>query len=625
MASTSAVAAAAPFVMVDEIDAESPLAEQPPGARLALRPHQLGLLRRCERFESDALEVAREFPTAAATAGAAVMRTRVGVLADRVGSGKSFVVLALVLSQVRGGRVLRRDDQVRSFASGRVTVTTPDVSAPVATTMLVVPHNLCAQWEAYVAAFCPPDLGVVVVRRQANVASLAEPGGRQRLADAELVLVTSTCHNQVAALVRKHGLKLSRVVYDEADSLHIHRCATIDACFCWLVTASYPNLMFPGGRNHYDPAARSVVWSITGVRHNGFIKDVCNDVHNQMHNHMSRLLVVKCSDAYVQASLDMQPPEVTHVVCQVPAALRVLSGVADRAIIDCLNAGDVASALAHVNAPNKNSEDNIVAVLVEKYARELSNWEHRLDLVESRLEFDDPAERDVEAARVRRKRDEARQRIDSIRERIVSTDTCCICYCGIENKSVAPCCSNAFCFQCISIWIHRTHTCPLCKRDLTNANLLVVRPEGAATGTPQASPDALPDKLAALEAVLRRRRAETPSAKFLVFSSYDNTFTQVTPLLTSMGIRHSFLKGNGYVVQSIVNEFKTGDIDVLLVNPKHYGCGLNLQNTTDIVLFHKFDSEAEKQVIGRADRFGRQDALRVWYLLYSTEVGTPGA
>jgi SNF2 family DNA or RNA helicase len=73
-------------------------------------------------------------------------------------------------------------------------------------------------------------------------------------------------------------------------------------------------------------------------------------------------------------------------------------------------------------------------------------------------------------------------------------------------------------------------------------------------------------------------------------------------------------------VANTVAAYKTRDLDVLLVNSNNYGSGLNLENTTDVVLFHKLDSEVEHQVVGRALRMGRTSPLNVWYLLYEHEM-----
>jgi SNF2 family DNA or RNA helicase len=53
---------------------------------------------------------------------------------------------------------------------------------------------------------------------------------------------------------------------------------------------------------------------------------------------------------------------------------------------------------------------------------------------------------------------------------------------------------------------------------------------------------------------------------------------------------------------------------------KNYGCGLNIEKTTDIIMFHRFDNQAEQQLIGRAQRMGRTEPLKVHYLLYENEI-----
>ena len=108
----------------------------------------------------------------------------------------------------------------------------------------------------------------------------------------------------------------------------------------------------------------------------------------------------------------------------------------------------------------------------------------------------------------------------------------------------------------------------------------------------------------------------------MIFSAYENSFTNITPILDKLEIQYDYLKGNGYQINAIIDRYKNGSVKVLLVNTRQYGSGLNLENTTDVILFHKFDTEIEKQVIGRAQRFGRKEPLHVHYLLYENEKPT---
>ena len=126
------------------------------------------------------------------------------------------------------------------------------------------------------------------------------------------------------------------------------------------------------------------------------------------------------------------------------------------------------------------------------------------------------------------------------------------------------------------------------------------------------------DKYENLKKILRHRLSD-PTFKCLLFSCYDSSFLNVIPILESLDIKWSYMKGRGDIIKNTVQHYKNGDIQVLLINVHDYGSGLNLENTSDIIMFHKFDSEIEKQVIGRAHRLGRTTNLAVWYLLHENE------
>jgi hypothetical protein len=76
-------------------------------------------------------------------------------------------------------------------------------------------------------------------------------------------------------------------------------------------------------------------------------------------------------------------------------------------------------------------------------------------------------------------------------------------------------------------------------------------------------------------------------------------------------------------VNKKVREYKTiGDdsIDCLLLNAEYCASGLNLENTTDIIITHKMSNEKMTQIVGRGQRPGRVGQLNVWKLYYETEM-----
>jgi hypothetical protein len=145
------------------------------------------------------------------------------------------------------------------------------------------------------------------------------------------------------------------------------------------------------------------------------------------------------------------------------------------------------------------------------------------------------------------------------------------------------------------------------------------------------------DKIKNLEVILRARLggrgSSSPSVPalpknkvmlFIAFESDGSLDRWLSPLLNSLGIQWRFLKGNHNTTAAIEREYRHGDIDLLLVNTKNYGSGLNCENTTDVILMHKFDSDIEHQVVGRAQRMGRTAPLNVWYMVFDNEMTATG-
>ncbi len=106
----------------------------------------------------------------------------------------------------------------------------------------------------------------------------------------------------------------------------------------------------------------------------------------------------------------------------------------------------------------------------------------------------------------------------------------------------------------------------------------------------------------------------------LIFSSFDMSFHSIGRVMKSERLHYKCLKGNVVQIRSVIAQYKGSALDIMFINAKNFGSGLNLENTTDIIMFHKMDTEVEKQVIGRAQRYGRTTRLNLWYLLHENEM-----
>ena len=73
-------------------------------------------------------------------------------------------------------------------------------------------------------------------------------------------------------------------------------------------------------------------------------------------------------------------------------------------------------------------------------------------------------------------------------------------------------------------------------------------------------------------------------------------------------------------LEAILAVCKNDKIDVLLLNANYCANGINLENSSDIVLYHSMNKDRTTQIIGRGQRPGRNDALNVWNLCYENEL-----
>ena len=109
-------------------------------------------------------------------------------------------------------------------------------------------------------------------------------------------------------------------------------------------------------------------------------------------------------------------------------------------------------------------------------------------------------------------------------------------------------------------------------------------------------------------------------SKIIICSDYIGIFNNIKKLFISYHIQYLELdNGNVEDIYHSIKKYSYGYINVLLLNSNLFGCGLNLECTTDILFLHKTNDILEKQIIGRAQRPGRKDSLNIWYIMYENE------
>lgn len=585
-------------IKVQELDTHDELALQPAECALALKPHQLASLKKCIRLETEEMQL--DTTTS--------MRSKIGIIGDEVGSGKSFVVLSLIMSDAHVPDM----PDVHSYGNNMIVVKMKEPFESAQLNMLIIPHNICTQWETYIKSFCPSLKYMMITKRKEYLNYLSA-----NIQDYRLLIVSCTYYNTVVTDIRRRKIKLRRAIYDEVDSMNLQSAMEVSSIFYWFVTASYGNLLYPKAYHYYDRVQEKYTILSSGLRHSGFIKSLFVDLYDCK---FVRDVIVKCKHDFINDSFKIPNPITHYIKCRSPASVAVLSGVVDRQVLDSLNAGDVATAIRLINQNNRSSEENIVDILIASLNKQKHNLELKYQYTQL-MEFESGEAKEIALGRITSSMNEVVSKITHIQERIKSTNTCCICYDEMQNKTILACCSNTFCFKCINIWLSNKATCPLCKASVKRDAIYVV---DEMQSEPQESFNTEEiceqnDKMTNLLYILENMNEES---RILIFSGYERTLENIwSHVLSRISDRMSatYLKGNRASVDKIVDDYRQGKYQILLINSKEYGSGLNLENTTDIIMFHNFDNDLEKQVIGRAQRAGRTTPLNLWYLLHANE------
>ncbi len=624
-------------------------AGQPVAVKVALRPHQLTLLaaaRRIERLAS-IQHIDLKEPQ---------LLTRYGVIADRVGAGKSLVALSLVqdppvqqaqFTLKEGGTArilgLRHMPPVQEFKADWSNLSGAALFAAMGvgsymnsggkfysrTSLMIVPHNVAQQWEAYIKD--QTELRAYIVKRTKDC-DYERAGFYQDIFKADLIVVSCTMMRKFIGAMSFHGISFSNIVWsrlfiDEADSI---ACALrpheVNARFNWFITGSWLNMLFPTGiYTHTIQGLPEDIRTIIGdgsIHGIGSRTNVVGQSLSDSRDGRFAALVLRNSDAWIDASL--LRPAIIHesVICKAPANLGMLSGFISPAAMEALHAGDTAGALAALGLKAASKE-----TLADRVTESL-----RGDLVQAEkiLAF----KRDIEYSTVAAKlaaieKSEAkvariREQLESLKARIASAtvELCPICYDTPRTTTLTPCCRQAFCLSCLCECISSRPACPLCRQPIHSPKQLLVIGESTESVESEDVAASLPTKGAAL---LKLLSESTEDQRYLVFSAHEASFKGLRELLSARGVRCEVLQGTAARVERLRKQFRDGTVRVLCMNARHVGAGINLEAATHVVLYHRMNVELERQVIGRAVRFERVAELKVVHLVHEEETAYNGA
>lgn len=455
------------------------------------------------------------------------------------------------------------------------------------------------------------------------------------------------------------GYIFQRVIVDEVDSIKIPAFPNIYGKYFWLITSSIHNILYPCKKVKYIDG--KYIQLSNGIPGSGFLKSIINDsvdacrygYSNGFHSSRVFKTVIRNNIDFVKDSIYIPDPIYNYIKCFTPNDLQIVSSVISKDALKAFNAGDVNTAVSLLGC-SVGTENDIIKIVTNKLYEDNLTYKAKInekeilfeeqksllleinDLIDSAKETNNTellGELKEHKKNTRSTHDSLKTSIDTwtvnlqnnenkikgITDRIagIKDKKCPICCMSMTKPCMTPCCKNIFCMSCIgtAVNLSNKNECPMCRTAINIKELnIIVDSENPSLHT-NISENKLPTKNQALLNYLNENKTE----RIMLFSEYQNTFETIIQLFKNNNITYSQLNGSSSRIDNIVSKFRKKEFQVLLLNAKHFGAGLNLQFTDRILVYHRMSKDLESQLIGRAQRMGRSTSLNINYLCYDNE------
>lgn len=433
--------------------------------------------------------------------------------------------------------------------------------------LIVVPYNICTQWfDSMQKLYGSTGLSFKMFNSYHDITSLY---GRKDILESEVLLTTSLFYDVIVHVLRENKIILDHVIFDEADTIKGMLATEIDTNMTWFMSASIATV-FDERRNIAK----------IGKYELGLATLLKNDC--------------KCAPDFINLSMRQDDPVVRIIRCN-SIYMDLLLAMFDSSR-EAICALDYTSTGSGGNAA-ATEIDACVSVYweardgVSYHERQIAAFQADLIKLKRRAEFDN---------------EKAGQDAIVDMEKTIR-----------ESESMKGMCEYRK--SRIDTFIERQDLCQKCFIKHVNVNVTAT----ATSIIPIIQcPNEFSDqqsKLMLIKQILKHT-ANAATCKFILFSNYSASFKHIRPFLDASGIPFAELDaGNMKDLDKVIERYKFGNVKVLLADSSMYSCGMNLENTTDILFVHKMEKLREAQVIGRAQRYGRRLPLNIYYALYDVE------
>lgn len=528
------------------------------------------------------------------------INTNIGILGDKVGAGKTLTTISLISMNKK-----LKDRNMHVKGDLHFSLTYEMNKKKLDCNLIVVPQKILHQWKN-TFKHCK-NLNVLTLEKNKDINGIikkiiknnnsklyeTEELIEENIINYDVILIGENIFKKIWNILRQY--KWNRIFIDEADTIKNMYYNLFQTNFIWLITGT------PEGFKYRKSIS------------------ICKIFKHYYYKRIYEYFIIKNDSDYIDQSIKLPHPIKFEIKCITPKELLIIKDLIPSNILQMINAGNSEEAIKALNF-NVDTNDNILQVITKNIKDSITNKQIELEAEQKKvypLYF--KKEHDHRIKIIENSLLKLETKYEDIKKKIyeLNNEYCPICMSNFINPVIVDCCNNCFCFDCLAVSLGTLHNnkCVYCRQLISKSNIHIISDNNNIINKNIINKNNMKEKMDVLIDIITNR----PNGSIMIFANYADTFNKIEVKLKELSINYHILKGQSLTVQNHIDDFKNKKVKVLMLNAQYFGAGMNLEMTTDLIIYHRFNTEMEEQIIGRAQRYGRTTPLNVYYLLHENE------
>lgn len=527
-----------------------------------------------------------------------VIESNFGILNDKIGSGKTLMCVSFLSREA-----IRENYETKSsvktfvnllYAGGNEIYRSKSEIKMTLTyypvTVIVVPNSIVFQWKDELDK---SSLLFKTVTTNKTIDCL-----REYVEKVNVIVVTKTLYSQFrnkwkSVVGGDSDYCCKRLIVDEYVARGGFK--KLQADFTWLITSTLPQIY------EFSPVMVKYNFINYCLKSSGHTTSFLNSYN-------WKFITIKNTDECINASFIVAQINNLTYICEASAdSLISIRAEVSEEIKRMIYADNIRGA---IEAYGGNVEtDSLLSVIIRKEEADIKKIKASI-VYHSSLSAEEKKKESMQKLEI------AEKKLENIKakvERDERENDCTLCCIDMIDKCLVQCCKSIICGKCFSNLLKNNRSCPFCREELSIGNIIMTSKEKQKNPKKQIK---LKTKCENIVEIINGN----PGGKFLIFSEFYETSVSIQNTLKSLNIKYDEIKGTVQHKKNVLERYRFGDLNVIFLNARVDGSGINLPETTDIILYHKITSpNLEAQIFGRALRLGRTNPLKIHRLLYKHE------